>query len=215
MTLRLAIVNDYEVVVRGLADMLSPYTGELEIVELDSQVPVSVPVDIALYDTFAQTQGDSPDVEDLIHNPLVRRVVVYTWNIQARLIEGTLARGASAYLSKTLSGEDLFIALRAVHAGERVISPDPGGAPLVGGDWPGRSEGLTAREAEVIALITQGLSNNEIADRASLSINSVKSYIRTSYRKMGVTSRTNAVLWGLERGFSPDRVRIHPERDAV
>ena len=215
MPIRLAIVNDYEVVVRGLADMLSAYTDELQIVELDSQVPVSVPVDIALYDTFAQTQGDSPDVDDLIHNPLVRRVVVYTWNIQARLIEGTLARGASAYLSKTLAAEDLAIALRAVHAGERVISPDPGAAPLIGGDWPGRAEGLTAREAEVIALITQGLSNAEIADRASLSINSVKSYIRTSYRKMGVTSRTNAVLWGLEHGFSPDRVRIHPVRDPV
>jgi NarL family two-component system response regulator LiaR len=215
MPIRLAIVNDYEVVVRGLADMLADYTDELEIVELDSQVPVSVPVDIALYDTFAQTQGDSPDVEDLIHNPLVRRVVVYTWNIQARLIEGTLARGASAYLSKTLPAAELALALRAVHAGERVISPDPGSAPLVGGDWPGRAEGLTAREAEVIALITQGLSNAEIADRASLSINSVKSYIRTSYRKMGVTSRTNAVLWGLEHGFSPDRIRIHPERDRV
>ena len=71
-----------------------------------------MPVDIALYDTFAQTQGDSPDVEDLIHNPLVRRVVVYTWNIQARLIEGTLARGASAYLSKTLPAADLAAALR-------------------------------------------------------------------------------------------------------
>lgn len=215
MPIRLAIVNDYEVVVRGLADMLADYTDELEIVELDSQVPVSVPVDIALYDTFAQTQGDSPDVEDLIHNPLVRRVVVYTWNIQARLIEGTLARGASAYLSKTLPAAELALALRAVHAGERVISPDPGSAPLVGGDWPGRAEGLTAREAEVIALITQGLSNAAIAERASLSINSVKSYIRTSYRKMGVTSRTNAVLWGLEHGFSPDRIRIHPERDRV
>jgi DNA-binding CsgD family transcriptional regulator len=71
--------------------------------------------------------------------------------------------------------------------------------------WPGRDAGLTAREAEVIALITQGLSNQEIAEHASLSINSVKSYIRTSYRKMGVTSRTNAVLWGLDHGFSPER----------
>ena len=215
MPIRLAIVNDYEVVVRGLAEMLADHGAKIEIVELDSQVPVSQPVDIAMYDTFAQTQGDSPDVEDLIRNPLVRRVVVYTWNIQARLIEGTLARGASAYLSKTLSSDELVAALVAVHAGERIVSSDPGSAPLVGGDWPGRAEGLTAREAEVIALITQGLSNQDIAERASLSINSVKSYIRTSYRKMGVTSRTNAVLWGLEHGFSPDRLRIHPQREGV
>ena len=214
MTIRLAIVNDYEVVVRGLAEMLAAY-DELEIVELDSQVEVAQPVDIALYDTFAQTQGDSPDVESLIRNRLVSRVVVYTWNIEARLIEGTLARGASAYLSKSLSAAELVAALRAVHAGERVISPDPGTAPIVAGDWPGRAEGLTAREAEVIALITQGLSNAEIAERASLSINSVKSYIRTSYRKMNVTSRTNAVLWGLEHGFTPDRLRIQPQHDRI
>ena len=59
-----------------------------------------------------------------------------------------------------------------------------------------------------IALITQGLSNQAIADRAFLSINSVKSYIRSSYRKMGVTSRSQAVLWEIENGFRPDHVRL-------
>jgi DNA-binding CsgD family transcriptional regulator len=80
------------------------------------------------------------------------------------------------------------------------------------GAWPGKDKGLTPRESEVIAMITQGLSNAEIANRASLSINSVKSYIRTSYRKMGVTSRTNAVLWGLQNGFSrhPARTQMRP-----
>lgn len=208
LPLRLAIVNDYEVVVRGLGDMLLPFSDEIVIVELDSTVQVTRPVDIALYDTFAQAQGDGPGVVDLLSNPLVAKVVVYSWNIESRLIEGSLAGGASAYLSKTLAAPELVEALLRVHAGEQIISSDPGDAPLVGGDWPGREEGLTAREAEVVALITQGLSNADIADRASLSINSVKTYIRSSYRKMGVTSRTNAVLWGLEHGFTPDRVRI-------
>ena len=72
---------------------------------------------------------------------------------------------------------------------------------------PSRSHGLTERELDVLELITQGHTNDEIAKRLFLSINSVKSYIRTSYRKMGVTSRTNAVLWGLEHGFVPDRMR--------
>jgi two-component system, NarL family, response regulator LiaR len=60
------------------------------------------------------------------------------------------------------------------------------------------------RESEVIALITQGLSNQEIADRCYLSINSVKTYIRTAYRKMGVARRSQAVLWGIQHGFEPD-----------
>jgi NarL family two-component system response regulator LiaR len=208
MTIRLAIVDDYEVVVRGLAEMLADHSGELEVVELTSQLPVVERVDIALYDTFAQTQGNGPDVAELLANPAVRHVVVYTWNVEERLVQESLAQGVSGYLSKSLTASELVDALKLVHAGEQVVAPLPvPETPPIGNDYPGRAEGLTMREAEVIALITQGLSNAEIAARASLSINSVKSYIRAGYRKMGVTSRTNAVLWGLEHGFVPDRRR--------
>jgi two-component system, NarL family, response regulator LiaR len=207
MTIRLAIVDDYEVVVRGLAEMLS-HSDDLEVVELTAQLPVHEPVDIALYDTFAQTQGNGPDVAGILANPSVRHVVVYTWNVEERLVQESLEQGVSGYLSKSLSATELVEALKQVHAGEQVVAPQPvPETPPVGNDYPGRAEGLTMREAEVIALITQGLSNAEIASRASLSINSVKSYIRASYRKMGVTSRTNAVLWGLDHGFVPDRMR--------
>ena len=71
----------------------------------------------------------------------------------------------------------------------------------------GKHAGLSVREAEIIALITQGLSNQEIADRCYLSINSVKTYVRTAYRKMGVARRSQAVLWGMRNGFEPDVMR--------
>ena len=208
MAIRLAIVDDYEVVVRGLAEMLSEHSDELQVVELTAHLPVVEPVDIALFDTFAQTQGNGPQVAELLGNPLVGRVVVYTWNVEERLVEESLELGVSGYLSKALTAAELVDALKQVHAGQRVVAPEPvPETPPVDSDYPGRAEGLTMREAEVIALITQGLSNADIAARASLSINSVKSYIRASYRKMGVTSRTNAVLWGLEHGFAPRRMR--------
>ena len=69
-----------------------------------------------------------------------------------------------------------------------MVSPVPRRSALVGGDWPGREEGLTAREAEVLSLITMGLSNQEIAERTLLSLNSIKSYIRSAYRKIDVDS---------------------------
>ena len=75
-------------------------------------------------------------------------------------------------------------------------------------DWPGRGEGLTDREAEILALITQGKSNAEVAAHTYLSPNTVKSYIRTIYRKIEVGSRTQAVLWGVKNGFTPDHHRI-------
>jgi DNA-binding NarL/FixJ family response regulator len=210
MPIRLAIVDDYEVVVRGLAEMLRPHAHDLEVVSV-SATPLDREVDIALIDPSARTydRADRPGLDALLADPRVGKVVVYSWSTDRAQAEDALQRGVAACLSKTISAADLVEALRKVHAGERVasvVAETPAPSPT-GVTWPGREEGLTAREAEVIALITQGLSNQEIAERATLSINSVKSYIRTSYRKMGVTSRTNAVLWGLDHGFSPERVR--------
>ena len=71
-------------------------------------------------------------------------------------------------------------------------------------DWPGAEQGLTQRESDVIRLIGRGLTNQEIATECHVTINSVKTYIRTAYRKMGVSSRTQAVLWSLRNGFQLD-----------
>ncbi len=65
----------------------------------------------------------------------------------------------------------------------------------------GHDVGLTPREVDVLALITRGLSNQQIAETTYLSINSVKTYIRTAYRRIGVTSRSQAVVWCLQHGF--------------
>jgi len=206
--IRLAIVNDYEVVVLGLAHMLERYHDRIEIVELDADTPLARPVDIALYDTFAQPQGGEADMLQLIDGLKADKTVVYTWNFEPGLAERTIARGANGYLAKSLSASALVQALEQVHSGNVVVSPAGGRSTGVSGDWPGREEGLTQRESEVLALITQGLSNEQIVKRTYLSINSVKSYIRSTYRKIGATSRAQAVLWGVEHGFLPSRKRL-------
>lgn len=203
----MAVVNDYEVVVHGVAAMLRSYTDRVEVVELDAHATVVSPVDIALYDTFAQPQGDQASVSSLVANPRVRKVVVYTWNLDPQLEQASLRIGASGYLSKRLTAGELVRALEVVHEGELLVSSEDASRAPIGGDWPGREEGLTPRESEVLALITQGLSNKEILERTGLSINSIKSYIRSCYRKIGVTSRSRAVLWGVDHGFQPDRGR--------
>jgi DNA-binding NarL/FixJ family response regulator len=205
-----ALVNDYDVVLAGLARMLDHYRDRAVIVEIDANEPVEEAVDVVLYDSFAQPESDRDEVATLVANPRSRRVVVYSWNLHPHLIENARRQGAHGYLSKTLSARELVAALEAVHAGEVVISAPPPrrSRSAVGLDWPGRTEGLTDREAEVLALITQGMSNAEIAELTFLSPNTVKSYIRTVYRKIGVASRTQAVLWGVAHGFSPDRNRI-------
>ncbi len=146
-------------------------------------------------------------------NPRARRVVIYTWNFHPDLVHAAHTLGVHGYLSKTLPARSLATALEAVHAGQRVVSDPPTRTrPPSGLDWPGRSEGLSDREAEILALVTQGKSNAEVAELTYLSPNTVKSYIRTTYRKIGAVSRTQAVLWGVRHGFTPDHHRLHQWR---
>lgn len=204
-----ALVDDYDIVVKGVANMLDPYRDRIVIAELDTNMPVDDPVDIVLYDSFAQPESDHEEIGVLVANPSANRVVVYTWNFHPDLIDSAREHGAHGYLSKTLPARELVAALEAVHSGETVISdvaPRARSAP--GLDWPGRGEGLSDREAEILALITQGKSNADVARLTYLSPNTVKSYIRNVYRKIGVDSRTQAVLWGVKHGFTPDQNRI-------
>ena len=204
--IRIAINDDYALVVAGVASMLAPYADRIEVVELDANKPTISDVDIVLYDTFGQDQGDRIDVAGLsaTGDP---KIVVFTWNLQTELIDGAMSAGVSGYLWKGMAVPDMVEALEAVHAGQTVVPAETATPDVETGAWPGRARGLSAREAEIVALITQGLSNQEIADKVFLSINSVKTYIRTAYRKMGVERRSQAVAWGINNGFSPDHVR--------
>ena len=204
-----ALVDDYDVVLLGVAQMLDQYRDRVVVAEIDSNEPLDDPVDIVLYDSFAQPESDHEEIRVLVENPRARRVVVYTWNFHPDLVESARRQGACGYLSKTLTARDLVAALEAVHAGDIVVSDQPSRARSTSGlNWPGRGEGLTDRESEILALITQGKSNAEVAALTFLSPNTVKSYIRNIYRKIDVASRTQAVLWGVNNGFTPDHHRI-------
>lgn len=198
-------------------------------------------MDIALYDTYAMGLLQVKLLERIVRNPQVKRVAIYSWTITPGVVSMARAAGVSGVLSKRLPAAELVKALERIAAGEQVISPldDPpdeitddadascydAGDPRYDGplydaaplsatltNWPGRPEGLTARQSEVIALICLGMSNEEIAEATYLSVNTVKSYIRDAYRTMDVTSRTQAILWAIDHGFNEDRGRLLPQQ---
>jgi DNA-binding NarL/FixJ family response regulator len=205
----IGLVDDYDVVLTGVASMLDPYRDRVLVAEIDANEPLVDTVDIALYDSFAQPESDHDEIDVLVRSPHAKRVVVYTWNFAPDLIDSARRRGAHGYLSKTLAARELVEALEAVHAGQTIVSEAPRRSRSAASlDWPGRRNGLTDREAEILALITQGKSNADVAALTFLSPNTVKSYIRSVYRKIDVGSRTQAVLWGVKHGFTPDHHRI-------
>jgi DNA-binding NarL/FixJ family response regulator len=204
-----ALVDDYEVVLLGLAHMFDEYQDRVRVVEIDTNHPLGESIDIVMYDSFAQPQSDHPEISELVRNPRAGRVVVYSWNFHPALLESAQSQGVHGYLSKALPARELVAALEAIHAGETIVSDPPRRASIAMAlDWPGRREGITDRESEILALVTQGRNNAEVASLTYLSPNTVKSHIRSIYRKIGVTSRTQAVLWGVSHGFTPDHRRI-------
>ncbi len=214
--IRLAIVNDYELVVAGVAAMLANDRHRIRVTAIAPAAGSIDGVDVVLYDTFGPVDSSMAFLEVLVRRSRVP-VIVYTWKLQPAVAREALRRGASGYLSKALTGSQIADAVEAVVDGDIVVSPELRPVEdLVGGDWPGRRlADLSAREAEIITMIAAGMSNQEIADRNYLSINSVKTYIRTAYRKIGVQRRSQAVRWALEHGFAATPDTTAPTEPAL
>jgi len=81
-----ALVDDYDVVLMGVANMLERYRDRVVVAELDATMAVDDVVDIVLYDSFAQPESDHDEIAVLVANPRARRVVVYTWNFHPDLM---------------------------------------------------------------------------------------------------------------------------------
>jgi DNA-binding NarL/FixJ family response regulator len=107
-----ALVDDYDVVLMGVANMFDQYRDQVVVAELDSNKAVEDAVDIVLYDSFAQPESDHDEIAVLVANPRARRVVVYTWNFHPDLIRSAQQHGAHGYLSKTLPARELVAAWR-------------------------------------------------------------------------------------------------------
>jgi DNA-binding NarL/FixJ family response regulator len=195
---RVAAVNDYEIVVAGLAQMLREFPDRVEVVEtLVIGETVENPVDVALYDTYGRAGLAASALRTLVAMENVESVAVFSLDLTPDFIaEGRLA-GAQGFISKALSAEQIVDALERVAAGEQVIAmptpPEP--EPVVDIAWPGQSQGLTERESEVIVLVAEGLSNREIGAALYLGYETVKSYLRDVYAKIGVRNRVEAANW--------------------
>ena len=100
---RVAVLNDYEIVVNGVARMLEPYADRVRVVETTVGIPAMGQSDVVLYDTFSQAQGNVLDVQE-VASMTGAAVVLFSWNLDPTLVAEALRRGAAGYLSKTLDG---------------------------------------------------------------------------------------------------------------
>jgi len=193
---RVALSNDYEIALLGLAQMLARHPDKVQIVDLTTLPKMPHDPDIILFDSFGRLPDDDEKLRRIVKENAAK-VVVYSWDHYPE--EAALRHGAAGYLHKGLNADDLVARIVAIHEDRHVTDVPSGGDPIM--SWPGQALGLSERESEMLSFITRGLTNDEIASRSYLSINTVKTYIRTAYRKIGVETRAQAVAWGYENGF--------------
>ena len=207
-TLRVAVANDYEIVVAGLAGMLSTYSPRVEVAgEIVVGEPVREPIDIVLYDTYGREGIAADALRSLAGAEGIGKVAVFTFAPTPVLEQTAMSLGAAAVLPKTLTANELVSALEAIAEGREPVIPNRVRHTADERYWPGRDRGLTERESEVVVLLAQGLRNQEIASALYVSIDTVKTHLRAAFRKLGVTNRAQATAAVL-RDPAFGRVRI-------
>jgi DNA-binding NarL/FixJ family response regulator len=187
-----------DVVIVGLRSILETMLGESVFTTVG---PVDGEPDVILYDVLGLRDGDSSEL-DRLHQESGSMVLAVSYQgLRPDLEALALEHGAAAVIPLSISAEELVSIIQAAGSGhleDIAMVRTPNDMP-----YPGKDEGLSPRESEVLALIVQGRSNEEIAQGCFLSINSVKTYIRSTYRKIGVRHRAQAVVWAIQHGFVP------------
>ncbi len=202
--IRVLIVDDHSMVRSGLKNFIYGYewmelVGEasngVEAVEFCS----THEVDVVLMDMVMPVMDGSKATQRIIALGLPVKIIVLTSFHEQDLVEQALQAGATSYLLKNVDAEGLAAAIRAAYAGRATLAPEATEA-LIQATRQRSATGfdLTEREKEVLALLVQGASNNEISAKLSISLPTVKFHLRNIYTKLDAKSRVEAATIALE-----------------
>jgi len=200
------LLDDHEVVRRGLAELLGSQAGVRVVgeaataAEALARIPAVRP-EVAILDARLP-DGSGIDVCRDIRSALpdVRCLILTSYDDNDAVLAAIMA-GASGYLLKEVRGAAIVQAVRDVAAGKSLLDPavtERLFARLRNTPTDSRYESLTDREREVLDLIAAGLTNREIAERLFLAEKTVKNYVSGLLAKLGMRSRTQAAVYGIQ-----------------
>jgi two-component system response regulator DevR len=205
--IRVFLLDDHEIVRRGIADLLSA-ADDIEVVgeaatvaEALRRIPAVLP-DVALLDGRLP-DGSGVDVCRDIRSshPEIRCLILTSYDDDDALFAAVMA-GASGYLLKEIRGSSLLDGIRQVNAGRSLLDPSVTERVMhrlrVGSQQDPRLAGLTEREREILDLIAEGLTNRQIGERLFLAEKTVKNYVSALLAKLGMQRRTQAAVLGSE-----------------
>jgi len=205
--IRIFLLDDHEIVRRGIADLLSA-TDDMVVVgeagtaaEALRRIPAARP-DVALLDGRLP-DGSGIDVCRDIQSshPEIRCLILTSYDDDDALFAAVMA-GASGYLLKEIRGSSLLDGIRQVRAGRSLLDPTVTERVMqrlrTGPRQDPRLAGLTDRERDILDLIAEGLTNRQIGERLFLAEKTVKNYVSALLAKLGMQRRTQAAVFGAE-----------------
>ncbi|APE15832.1 DNA-binding response regulator [Mycobacterium sp. WY10] len=211
---RVVLVDDHEMVIEGLKAMLSPFknrvrvVGEAVGVDMALNVIASLKPDIVLCDVRMQGASGLDLCRAVRERDPERKVILLSVYDDEQYLFQALRVGASGYLLKGISSDELVRQLELVQGGATAIDPglaaravDTAARLQRDEFWPGARHGLTQRESEILSFVVTGLSNRGIATKLVIGDETVKSHLRSIYRKLGVSDRTSAVATASREGI--------------
>jgi two-component system response regulator DevR len=201
--IRVYLLDDHEVVRTGLRDLLER-EGDIEVVgesgsavDAEHRIPALRP-QVAVLDARLP-DGSGIDVCREIRSvdPTIQALILTSYEDDEALFAAIMA-GAAGYVLKQIKGTDLVDAVRRVAAGQSLLDPAVTARVLDrirrGPDQPDELKGLTDQERRILALVAEGLTNREIAERMFLSEKTIKNYVSSLLAKLGLERRTQAAV---------------------
>ncbi len=210
MAIRVLITDDHKVVRRGLRGFLE-LDPELEVVGEASNGEEALGLarrlepDVVLMDLLMPVMDGIEATRQIRRELPEVEVVALTSVLEDASVTGAIRAGAIGYLLKTTDADELCEAIKAAAAGQVRLAPEAAARlmrEVRAPEDPGAlTEPLTEREAEVLKLIARGKANKQIARELFVAVSTVKTHVNNLYRKLNVSSRTQAALYAARIGL--------------
>ncbi len=221
--IKVMIVDDHPIVRDGLKNMLLAFDDLLLVGQAtDGTEAVACcrqhQPDVILMDLYMPVMDGLAATRAILGAYPHVRIIILTSFVEDRIIQSALEAGAAGYLLKNAAIDSLAEAIRAAHAGQPAFSPEATKALIHAATGPARpGSDLSARELEVLALIVEGLNNDEIAERLVISPATVRHHVSACLQKLGAANRAQAAVLATRHQMIRERIELgigrssHPE----
>lgn len=206
--IKVLLVDDHEMVRLGVSSYLSiqddiEVIGEAENGRVGYEKALELHPDVILMDLVMDEMDGIESTKLILNDWPEAKIIIVTSFIDDEKVYPAIEAGAAGYLLKTSTAHEIAEAIRATQRGERVLEPEVTTKMMdrLTNRTPILHEDLTNREQEVLLLIAEGKSNQEIADALFITLKTVKTHVSNILSKLEVEDRTQATIYAFKHGL--------------